>query len=71
LKSLHNDGYDFEYTGDPLTVGPADGQEEKEVSFLVDILPTNSRLYLNSFNWSYTPPNIPTVSYSFIFIYDA
>jgi len=70
LVSNHVDGYDFYYSGNPLSVSPEDGKSAKSVSFLQGILPNGSELYLTSFGWSYTPPNIPTVSYSFIFVYN-
>lgn len=70
LMSDHVDGYNFSYSGDPLSVSSEDGKYAKSISFLQGILPAGSELYLTSFSWSYTPPNIPTVSYSFIFVYN-
>lgn len=67
---VHIDGYDFSYAGDPIKVDIDDAYKEKVVDFLSDILPKGSRLYLQSFNWEYTPPNVPQVNYSFLFIYD-
>lgn len=63
----HTDGYDLSYTGDPITISPSDALSPKSIGFLNQILPAGSVLYLTSFNWSYTPPNIPNVSYSFLF----
>lgn len=77
LLSDHKDGYNFYYSGDPLSVSPNDGKYAKSIPFLQgslpggqQIFPTGSELYLTSFSWSYTPPNVPTVSYSFIFVYN-
>ena len=71
LLSEHKDGYNFYYTGSPLSVSPDDGKQAKHISFISgSIFPPGSELYLTSFSWSYTPPNVPTVSYSFIFVYN-
>lgn len=77
LLSDHKDGYNFSYNGDPLTVSTNDGKYAKSIPFLQGslpggqrIFPVGSELYLTSFSWSYTPPNVPTVSYSFIFVYN-
>jgi hypothetical protein len=69
LYTDHYDGYNLEYTGSPITISVSDQKNPMTISFLSGILPTGSKLYLTSFNWSYTPPNIPTVSYSFLFSY--
>ncbi len=63
----HQDGYRFYYNGNPIRVSPADGNTVKNVTIFDGILPAGSELYLQSFSWEYTPPNIPTVSYSFLF----
>ena len=71
LYTTHKDGHDFEYTGSPIPI-PKDGANESfGRSIFEDVLPEGSDLYLNSFNWTYNPPNVPTVSYSFFFSYDA
>lgn len=70
IMSDHVDGYNFYYSGSPLSVSPDDGKKAKSVSFLQGILPSGSELYLTGFSWSYTPPNVPTVTYSFIFVYN-
>jgi len=63
----HRDGYDFRYTGVPITISPDDGNSVKSVTIFNGILPAGSELYLQSFSWEYSPPNVPTVSYSFLF----
>jgi len=70
LYDVHVDGYDFNYSGDPIIISSNDAYDEKKVDFFIDILPRGSRLYLQSFGWEYTPPNVPQVNYSFLFIYD-
>jgi len=71
LYNVHKDGYDFEYTGSPIPIPKEKARESFGRSIFQDILPEGSELYLNSFNWSYTPPNVPTVSYSFFFSYNS
>jgi len=66
---MHTDGYDFYYNGNPIRVSPSSGFNTTDVGFLNGILPNNSKLYLQSFSWEYTPPNVPQVSYSFLFNY--
>jgi hypothetical protein len=63
----HRDGYNFSYSGVPITVDPSDGNGVKNVTIFNGILPAGSELYLQSFSWEYSPPNVPTVSYSFLF----
>jgi len=70
LLNEHQNGYDFHYNSGPISVSPDDGKNSKSIPFLDNVLPDNSRLYLTNFSWSYTPPNIPNVSYSFLFVYD-
>jgi len=70
LYTDHQDGHSLIYSGPPLTIDSGDGRNPKSIPFLTNILPPGSKLYLTSFNWSYTPPNIPNVSYSFLFAYD-
>jgi hypothetical protein len=65
----HVDAYNFTYSGDPIAISSSDATNEKNVSIFGGILPTGSRLYLQSFSWEYTPPNVPNVSYSFLFSY--
>jgi hypothetical protein len=70
LYTDHQDGHTLTYGGPPLAITSIDGRYEKTIPFLTNILPAGSKLYLTSFTWSYTPPNIPNVSYSFLFVYD-
>ena len=67
FKATHEDGWGFSYSGSPLAISDENGKGETYVGFL-NFLPGNSALYLTSFNWECTPPAIPVVSYSFIFI---
>ena len=67
FSTLHNDGWGFSYKGSPLGISDVNGESSTGVSFL-GCLPDNAELYLTSFNWEYTPPSMPTVSYSFIFV---
>lgn len=67
LKTTHEDGWGFSYSGSPLSISDENGERETYVSFL-NFLPMASKLYLTSFNWECTPPAVPVVSYSFIFI---
>lgn len=62
LSSSHIDGYDFSYTGSPISVTGRD----TSAGIISGLLP-NGTAYLTNFRWEQTPPNIPTVSYSFIF----
>ena len=62
LSSSHEDGYDFAYTGDPIAVTGRD----TSAGIISNLLPAGTA-YLANFRWEQTPPNIPTVSYSFIF----
>lgn len=66
LMATHSDGYEFSYEGDPFPVA----DKEATTSVFDNILPTDSKLYLNNFSWECTPPKIPMVSYSFIFVYN-
>lgn len=70
MHTTHRDGHEFYYYGDPIQVIPDDAYNNKLIPFLTPILPATSKLYLTSFSWSYTPPDVPTVSYSFLFAYD-
>lgn len=45
----------------------SDGNRYNYYGALIDVLPDNSELFLMSFSWDQTPPNIATVSYSFAF----
>lgn len=65
----HTDAYNFIYNGGPISISTQDAYNEKNVGIFDGILPAGSKLYLQSFNWEYTPPNVPTVSYSFLFTY--
>lgn len=66
LMSTHFDGYEFSYTGGPFPIA----DRTATTSIFDNILPIDSKLYLNNFSWEYTPPKIPMVSYSFIFVYN-
>ena len=70
MHTTHRDGHNFYYNGSPIQITPDDAYNDKTIAFLSPILPTTSKLYLTSFSWSYTPPDVPTVSYSFLFAYD-
>ena len=69
LLQDHIDAFNFRYNVKPIDITDQDAYNEKIVSIFTGILPTGSKLYLQSFNWEYTPPNVPTVSYSFLFAY--
>jgi len=69
LKQDHIDAYDFTYSGDPIPLVPGNAYNAIEVDFLNSLLPTGSSLYLQNFSWDYTPPQIPMLSYSFLFSY--
>lgn len=69
LMQDHIDAYDFTYSGDPIPLEPDDAYNPKHVSFLDPLLPNGSSLYVQSFSWEYTPPQIPMISYSFLFSY--
>jgi hypothetical protein len=71
LKTNHRDGYEFSYTGGPVPINKNNGRNPTRISWLSDILPGGSKLYLSNFTWEYTPVGVPTVSYSFIFSYSA
>jgi len=62
LNSTHRDGYDFYYNGPPIAVTGKDTSPG-----IINNLLSNGDAYLTNFSWEQTPPNIPTVSYSFIF----
>lgn len=70
MHTTHKDGHNFYYDGTPISVTPSDGYNDKLISFLAPLLPASSRLYLTEFSWTYTPPEVPTVSYSFLFAHD-
>jgi len=68
----HTDGYNFVYTGSPIPISATDAYNAKQIDIFEagsDVMPQNYELYLTNFTWDYTPPNIPTVSYSFLFLY--
>lgn len=69
LQYEHVDGYQFRYNGAPIDIQLEDSKRPMEIGFLNPILPPGSNLYLTNFNWDYNPPNVPTVSYSFLFSY--
>ena len=70
LRTTHKDGYDLSYSGPPLFFDADVATETFNKGIFSSILPTGSEIYLSSFSWNYEPPNIPTVSYSFIFSYN-
>lgn len=68
----HRDGYEFRYLGEPIPIGINSSKKSTTIDFLSSVLPSNAdrfSLYLANFSWEYTPPNIPIVSYSFLFSY--
>ena len=69
FMSDHHDGYNFYYSGGPIQVSPSDQFSSKSVGIFSGIIPGSTKLYLTSFSWEYTPPNIPTVSYSLLVSY--
>jgi len=76
LRFTHRDGYYLTYkNGSPIPIGIESGTNPTVVGFLTSgaepLLPPGSKLYLNSFSWEYNPPEIPIVSYSFLFSYRA
>jgi len=68
FRTTHEDGWGFNYNGSPLSVSDQNGEDETSVSFF-GFLPAGSKLYLTSFSWECTPPAVPVVSYSFVFVY--
>ena len=66
----HYDGYNFSYTGVPISVSQIDSQQAKNLDIFDNIIEIPGTLYLQSFSWQYDPPNVPTVSYSFLFSFD-
>jgi hypothetical protein len=69
IKQDHIDAYDFTYSGGPIPLVPDDAYYAINIDFLDPLLPAGSSLYVQSFSWDYTPPQIPTLSYSFLFSY--
>ena len=70
LLLTHRDGHTMNYTGGPITITDDTSKDETVVSFLNGILPGGSKLFMNNFSWTHDPPDIPRVSYSFLFKYD-
>jgi hypothetical protein len=68
FNTERSNGYGFTYTGEPIQISPADSSGQKTVSFLSNII--SAEMYLMNFSWTYTPPNVPTVSYSFMVVYN-
>jgi len=71
MATTQHNGYSLKYTGIPIPIDPVDDPyNPKDIDiFQPGVLPNDS-FYLTSFSWEYTPPNIPTVSYSFLFLYN-
>jgi len=69
LTLIHRDGYNLTYTGGPIQVTDRSNKDSTYVSFFGNILPVGSTLYMNNFSWTYDPPDIPRVTYSFLFKY--
>jgi hypothetical protein len=73
---VHRDVYDVIYTGGPISIGLDDQFYPKDIAYLFEtvngnrLFPEGTRFYLTTFGWEYTPPNIPTTSYSFLVSYD-
>jgi len=70
LKLSHQDGHSLLYSGRPIQVTPNSGTDNTILEFMANILPVGSELYMNNFTWTYDPPGIPRVSYSFLFKYN-
>jgi len=72
FKNERINGAGFTYSGGPIQISLSDATGKKNISFINDaesgIL--SADMYLMSFNWTYTPPNVPTVSYSFMVVYN-
>lgn len=73
---LHKDVYDLIYGGGPISISAGDQFYPKDLSDLFEpvngspLFPEGTKFYLTSFSWEYTPPNVPTASYSFLVSYD-
>ena len=63
LDSVHYEGHDLEYSGGPI---PITGRES-DGGPLAGILPNGITLNLSNFSWEQTPPNVPMISYTFMF----
>jgi len=64
----HYDGYDFYFDGSPIKINPSAGTNYMTLTVFEGIIEgIPSELYLQNFTWQYEPPNVPTVSYSFMF----
>ncbi len=73
IYNTHYDGYNFRYAGSPIAVSIADSKSPKAVNIFTNNnipLLAGATFYLQSFSWEYTPPNVPTVTYSFLLSYD-
>ena len=70
LILTHRDGYNMTYEGSPIKVTAESGKTSTILTFMSNILPVGATLYMNNFNWTHDPPDIPRVSYSFLFKYD-
>jgi len=81
LRAEQTDGYDFSYLGGPIKIrgrmiNVINTNNTFDVGWdgtysnygaLTDILPVGSQLFLNSFSWEQTPPDIANVSYTFAY----
>ena len=73
IYNTHYDGYNFAYSGSPISVSASDSKNPKSINiFASNNIPLllGATYYLQSFSWEYTPPNVPTVTYSFLLSYD-
>lgn len=72
LQAVHRDGYDLSYKLGPISISPADRMGPKNINLFTNnsILPAGTKTYLTNFSWSYTPPSVPTLTYSFLVIYN-
>lgn len=69
LTFIHRDGHSMTYSGGPINITVSSGKSPMNVGALSKVLPKGSKLYLTSFSYEHTPPNIPVVNYSFLFAY--
>lgn len=67
LQMTHFDVYGLYYNGLPI---PIEAGIPQAYEIFQGILPVGAELYLQSFSFSFTPPNDATVNYSFAFVYN-
>ncbi len=64
FRDTQINGFNLIYSGRPISVTSGRPQS---YSFLADVLPENTELYLSSFELSIDPPSRSVVNYNFIF----